>query len=282
MQVKEKIEQVIALIEKTGDALREIYKKQDLSIEMKPDATPLTEADKLSNEMLSQGLKAIFPEIPVISEESNLPDFYTRRKWKYVWLVDPLDGTKEFIYKNGRFCINIALIDENKPVFGMIYNIQDNEILWAFKDEDCYIRKDGVNRLLQPVTGSSTKLKVAVSRFNITEAEFEYFDHLQSKGYTLELVPLGASSKQCEVAKGTIDIYPKFGRCYEWDSAAGQVIVETAGGLVVNPENYSSPEYNKKESMVNPPFIMFNERIKEQIEEGNDNFIHYTPGRKRG
>lgn len=269
-----KLEQIIALIEKAGNALLEIYKKQDLNIEMKADATPVTEADKLSNEMLWKGLKNIFPDIPIISEESNIPEYHIRENWKCLWLVDPLDGTKEFIYKNGRFCINIALIENNIPIFGIINNICDQEIIWAVKNDGCYIKKDGEISKLPSSPSTGSKLKMVVSRFNMTEAEFEYIDYLQSKGYSLELIPLGASSKHCEIAKGTVDIYPKFGRCYEWDSAAGQLIVETSGGMVINPDTFTNLEYNK-ESMVNPPFIMFSKKIKELIEDGNEVFIHH-------
>lgn len=274
MTVKDKINQIITSIEKAGEVLLQLYQKQDLDIEMKADATPVTEADRLSNEIIRNELKNLFPDIPIISEESDLPDYHTRRKWEYLWLVDPLDGTKEFIYKNGRFCINIALIQNNVPVFGMINNIRDKEIIWAFRDEKCYIRKDGITSELLPVNRQDSKLRMVVSRFNITEAEFEYIDHLSSKGYSLELIPLGASAKHCAIAKGEADICAKFGRCYEWDTAAGQLIVETSGGMTVNPENYSDITYNK-ENMQSPPFIMFNKKIKEQIEEGNDLFVHY-------
>lgn len=274
MQIYEKIDQIIEIIEKTGNTLLELYAKQDLDIEMKPDATPITEADKLSNEALRKALKTLTPDIPVISEESDIPDYHIRKKWERFWLVDPLDGTKEFIYKNGRFCINIALIEDEQPVFGMINNIRDQEIIWAFKNDSCYLKKEGKISKLPVNTNTGSKLKMVVSRFNITEAEFEYIDFLQSKGYSLELIPLGASAKHCEIAKGLADIYPKFGRCYEWDSAAGQLIVETAGGMVVTPEDYGNLHYNK-ESMVNPPFIMFSRKIREQIEDGNEIFIHY-------
>lgn len=274
MTVKDKINQIITSIEKAGEILLQLYQKQNLDIEMKADATPVTEADRFSNEFIRNELKHLFPDIPIISEESDLPDYHTRRKWEYVWLVDPLDGTKEFIYKNGRFCINIALIQNNVPVFGMINNIRDKEIIWAFRNEKCYIRKDGVTSELLPVNRTDGKLRMVVSRFNMTEAEFEYIDHLLSKGYSLELIPLGASAKHCAIAKGEADICAKFGRCYEWDTAAGQLIVETSGGMTVNPENYSDITYNK-ENMQSPPFIMFNKKIKEQIEEGNDLFVHY-------
>lgn len=274
MLAEESIGRIVEIIEKAGNALLDVYKKQDLDIEMKADATPVTEADKLSNEMLRKDLKALFPDIPIISEESNIPEYNVRRKWDTFWLVDPLDGTKEFIYKNGRFCVNIALIEDGQPVFGIINNVRDNEIIWASRNDKCYIKKDGVVSVLSQNTSTGSKLKMVVSRFNMTEAEFEYIDYLQTKGYSVELIPLGASAKQCEVAKGLADIYPKFGRCYEWDSAAGHLIVETAGGLVVNPENYSNVEYNK-ESMVSPSFIMFSKKLKEQIEEGNEVFVHY-------
>lgn len=274
MEIQDKIEDIIRIIEKTGELLMYVYRKQDLDIEMKPDATPVTEGDKLSNEILCSELKKLFPEIPIISEESNTPEYSTRNKWKYIWIVDPLDGTKEFIYKNGRFCINIALLKNNIPVFGIINNIRDNEILWAFRGKKCYLKKGNNVQELTPQINLTNKLRMAVSRFNMTEAEFEYIDYLQSKGYTLELVPLGASSKHCELAKGNVDICPKFGRCYEWDTAASQVIVEASGGSTINAMTFLPLEYNKKE-LVNPPFIMFGKKLQLEIESGNQIFTGY-------
>lgn len=277
MEIQDKVEDIIRVIEKVGELLMQIYRKQDLDIQMKPDATPVTEGDKLSNEILCHEFKKLFPDIPIISEESNTPEYSVRNKWKYAWVIDPLDGTKEFIYKNGRFCINIALLENNIPVFGIINNIRDNEILWAFKNGKCYIRKDGSINEFTPQINQGSKLRMAVSRFNMTEAEFEYIDYLQSKGYVLELIPLGASSKHCEVAKGSIDICPKFGRCYEWDTAASQVIIEASGGAVINAINFAPLEYNKRE-LVNPPFIMFSKKLQLEIKSGNQVFTSYQQG----
>lgn len=274
--MKNRIDQVLAIVEKAGDALRKIYKNPDYSIEIKPDATPVTEADKISNEILCEGFKAIFPEIPLISEEANIPEYSVRRKWKYYWLIDPLDGTKEFISKNGRFCINIALIYKDRPVFGLIYNILDNEIIWAIKYDKCYIKKDGVVSEMLSEEIDNPKLRIVVSRFHMTESEFAYIDFLQARKYIPELIPLGASAKQCEIAKGSADVFPKFGRCYEWDTAAGQIIIETTGGMVVNLNTFAAPEYNK-EQMQNPPLLMFNSKITKQIKSDKqlyNLFIH--------
>lgn len=269
---KEHISEILEIIEKAGALLLEIYKKQDLEIQLKSDASPVTEADKQSNQLLRNELNHLFPDIPILSEESDIPDYSVRQKWKLFWMVDPLDGTKEFIYKNGRFCINIALIEDNIPIFGIINNICDHEIIWAFRDDTCYLKKGGITTELKAESPIGSKLKMAVSRFNITEAEFNYIDYLQDKGLIIELVPLGASSKQCEIAKGTIDLSPKFGQCYEWDTAAGQVIIETGGGMIVNSKTSKNLEYNKKD-IKNPPFIMLSKKIKEQIEAGNDVFL---------
>lgn len=273
MAIQDKIADLLRMMEDTGEALREIYKKQDLGVEMKADATPVTEADKLSNEMLHRELKVLFPEIPIISEESKIPAYHIRTKWTQAWIIDPLDGTKEFIYKNGRFCINLALIENHVPIFGMINNIQDHEIVWAFRNEKCYIKKNNTIKEVFPKITASAKLRVAVSRFNMTEAEFEYIDYLETQGYPLELIPMGASSKHCAVAKGEADICLKFGRCYEWDTAAGQILVEAAGGIVLNAETQTPLEYNKKE-LVNPPLIMFGKKLKEEMEAGNRIFIN--------
>ncbi len=272
MKVRDKIEDIIRLVEETGDLLWQIYRKQDLAVEMKLDATPVTEADKLSNKRLCHGLLYLFPEIPVVSEELNIPDYRIREKWERFWLIDPLDGTKEFIHKTGSFCINIALIEKRIPVFGMIYNICNREILWAFRDDKCYIRKDGENGEFVVVPTDRPALRIAVSNFNRVEAEYRYIDSLKSRGYELEVIPMGASAKHCEIAKGTVDIYPKFGRCYEWDTAAGQIIVEMTGGGVREVETNAPMKYNKEE-LVNPSFIMYGKRAKQEMDPGDYLFI---------
>lgn len=224
-----KVSDIQSVIENAGALVKEVYDKRNFNVELKGDMTPVTEADRASSEYIVGALRKLYPEVPVISEEASLPPYEERVKWKYAWIVDPLDGTKEFIYRNGRFCINIALVEEGRPVFGMINNVCDGEILWAFESGECGMIRAGREEVLVNEPNTASKLKVAVSRFHLTEWEMQYIDYLRSLGHEVELVPLGASSKHCMLAEGKVDICPKFGKCSEWDVAAGQVLVEATG-----------------------------------------------------
>jgi 3'(2'), 5'-bisphosphate nucleotidase len=267
------IPDILRVVEEAGDIIREYYRSQKFTTELKKDLSPLTDADKASNRHIVTSLQRLFPRIPVISEESKLPDYHLRSGWKAAWLVDPLDGTQEFIHKNGRFCVNVALVEEKRAVFGMINTVCDGEILWGMAGRGCFVREEGREGPLPAPARTERRLKVAVSRFHVTEQELQYIDFLQERGHDVEMVPLGASSKYCMVARGEIDLAPKFGRCSEWDVAAGQVIVEAAGGMVLNMEAPGkSIEYNKP-SMYSPPFVMFGKRVHEMIRGGNTDFL---------
>ena len=275
-----KLHELQNIIEEAGRLVASIYDLRDFHVEMKNDKSPVTEADKTSSAFLISSLRQLYPDIPVISEEANIAPFSERQHWKYIWSVDPLDGTKEFITRNGRFCVNIGLVRDGAAVFGIINNILDHEILWGGRDFPCGMKKNGALRPLEacePVPDN--KLRVAVSRFHVIEWELRYIDHLRSLDYDVELVPLGASSKQCMVAQGLIDICPKFAKCSEWDSAAGHAIVEAAGGLVVNVETNGGLRYNKAE-MLNPPVILFNRRIHERIKAGETAFLQFGKGNR--
>ena len=269
-----KVSDIQSVIENAGALVKEVYDKRNFNVELKGDMTPVTEADRASSEYIVGALRKLYPEVPVISEEASLPPYEERVKWKYAWIVDPLDGTKEFIYRNGRFCINIALVEEGRPVFGMINNVCDGEILWAFESGECGMIRAGREEVLVNEPNTASKLKVAVSRFHLTEWEMQYIDYLRSLGHEVELVPLGASSKHCMLAEGKVDICPKFGKCSEWDVAAGQVLVEATGGLVVNAETGGKVCYNK-ENIISSPFVMFGKRVHEEIKGGNKTFLNF-------
>lgn len=269
-----KVSDIQSVIENAGALVKEVYDKRNFNVELKGDMTPVTEADRASSEYIVGALRKLYSEVPVISEEASLPPYEERVKWKYAWIVDPLDGTKEFIYRNGRFCINIALVEEGRPVFGMINNVCDGEILWAFESGECGMIRAGREEVLVNEPNTASKLKVAVSRFHLTEWEMQYIDYLRSLGHEVELVPLGASSKHCMLAEGKVDICPKFGKCSEWDVAAGQVLVEATGGLVVNAETGGKVCYNK-ENIISSPFVMFGKRVHEEIKGGNKTFLNF-------
>ena len=269
-----KVSDIQSVIENAGALVKEVYDKRNFNVELKGDMTPVTEADRASSEYIVGALRKLNPEVPVISEEASLPPYEERVKWKYAWIVDPLDGTKECIYRNGRFCINIALVEEGRPVFGMINNVCDGEILWAFESGEFGMIRAGREEVLVNEPNTASKLKVAVSRFHLTEWEMQYIDYLRSLGHEVELVPLGASSKHCMLAEGKVDICPKFGKCSEWDVAAGQVLVEATGGLVVNAETGGKVCYNK-ENIISSPFVMFGKRVHEEIKGGNKTFLNF-------
>ncbi|WP_052634460.1 3'(2'),5'-bisphosphate nucleotidase CysQ family protein [Sanguibacteroides justesenii] len=281
MVIGSKIAGIQEIAEEAGRLILDIYNKQSFSVELKSDLTPLTEADKVSSEYVVSALQKLFPGIPVVSEELPLPDYKIRSGWRELWIVDPLDGTKEFIYRNGRFCVNIALVENGVPVFGMINNVNDGELVWGGVDVECGIKDgEGVGKLKTSVAGGN-KLKVAVSRFNMTENEFQYIDYLKGLGYEVELFPFGTSLKQVMIAKGEMDICPKFGKCSEWDTAAGHAIVEASGGMVLNLETGRNLVYNK-ENMLSPPFIMFSKRIHDLIMAGDTRFYDFQLGEKSG
>ena len=275
-----KLHELPNIIEEAGKLVLDIYNSRDFHVEVKDDRTPVTEADKASSAFLVSSLRRLYPDIPIISEEANIPPLSTRQHWEHIWSIDPLDGTKEFITHNGRFCVNIGLLENGKSVFGIINDVLDNEILWGGRDVPTGMTRDGQPLPLEddgPVPDN--KLRVAVSRFHIIEWELRYIDYLRGLNYDVELVPLGASSKQCMVARGLVDICPKFAKCSEWDTAAGQAIVEAAGGLVVNVETNGELRYNKN-GMLNPPLIFFNRRIHERIKAGDKTFLRFGKGNR--
>ena len=153
-----KVTDIQCIIERAGELIKEVYDKRNFNVELKRDNTPVTEADKVSSEYITSALKKLYPEIPVISEEASLPAYEEREKWAYAWIIDPLDGTKEFIYRNGRFCINIALVEKGKPIFGMINNVCDGEILWAFASGEKGMVKKGKEEALSGIGGKQSKL----------------------------------------------------------------------------------------------------------------------------
>ncbi|MDR0765899.1 MAG: 3'(2'),5'-bisphosphate nucleotidase CysQ [Odoribacteraceae bacterium] len=271
MIINEKtIADVQCIIARAGEIIGEYYRSQEFTTELKADLSPLTDADRASNRYIVSELKRLFPLVPVISEESGLPDYPSRSGWERLWMVDPLDGTQEFIHRNGRFCVNIALIEGGRPVFGMINVVTDGEIYWGVPGRGCFVRENGRTGALQPRAWTG-KLRVAVSRFHVMEEELQYIDRLQERGHEVEIVPLGASSKYCMVARGEIDLLPKFGRCSEWDVAAGQAIVEASGGAIACVEAGKAVEYNKP-SMLVSPFVAFGKRVHEMILDGNTDF----------
>ncbi|MGM0589723.1 MAG: 3'(2'),5'-bisphosphate nucleotidase CysQ [Bacteroidota bacterium] len=245
------IDALVALAKQAGSAILEFY-TDDMDVETKADNSPLTKADLASHEVIMKGLQQMTPEIPIISEEGGLADYEERKDWKQFWIVDPLDGTKEFIKRNGEFTVNIALVADGDPVLGVVY-IPAQEItylgasgLGSFKQEN----EDQPERIISRLADKSQPLKVMCSRSHKSDSLSE---QLAEKGLQVgETVPAGSSLKFCLVADGTADIYPRMGPTMEWDVAAGDAVYRYSAEQGAHP----SPLQYNKEDLLNSGFMI--------------------------
>ncbi|MDC0624524.1 3'(2'),5'-bisphosphate nucleotidase CysQ [Alphaproteobacteria bacterium] len=231
------------------------YYIEDIEVTHKNDSSPLTKADLASNKIIMNALRKLDRTIPILSEES-LVEWNERKNWTKYWLVDPLDGTKEFIKKNGEFTVNIALIENNKPILGVIYAPVKSDLYFAQKKNGSY-KINSKSKLID--LKKSQKLFVS-NQSNITRIigsrshSNQSFDSWVNQNFpNTEIVQSGSSLKFCLIAEGTADIYPRFGPTSEWDIAAGHIIVDEAGGRVNTFQN-NEINYNLKEDLLNPQF----------------------------
>jgi 3'(2'), 5'-bisphosphate nucleotidase len=238
-------------VRRAGEAILSVY-NTNFSIQQKADRSPLTEADNISHEIIASTLVRSFP-FPVLSEEGKDISFQERMRWDTFWLVDPLDGTKEFISRNGEFTVNVALIHKGRPLFGAIFVPVTDILYYAVAGKGSYKIMNGVTTRL-PIRQEREGLAVVGSRSHGSSDFKEFVAELQSRHKHVALVSAGSSLKFCMVAEGTADIYPRLGPTMEWDTAAGQVIVEEAGGRVLEAGSSMALLYNKS-SLVNPHFI---------------------------
>lgn len=246
------IDILIATAHQAGNRILDIYNDESLfkNIELKNDHSPLTLADKCSHEIIAKILETHFPDIPIISEEGQSTDYNIRKTWNRFWLVDPLDGTKEFIKRNGEFTVNIALIENNRPVAGVIQVPVSGEVYYADASGAYKISPGQPPKKLQ-VNNKTTGLIATGSRSHAGEGG----DDFLSKYDIASFISAGSSLKFCYVAEGKADIYYRNVPTMEWDTAAGQVIVEKAGGSV------SGLSYNK-ENLLNGNFCCFGFEVK--------------------
>jgi len=251
------IQQIIDLAREAGKEIMTIY-AQEFSVETKGDNSPLTQADKKSNSVIVSGLRRMYPEIPIISEETKLTPYEDRKDWKTYWLVDPLDGTKEFIKKNGEFTVNIALMSHGQPVLGVVYAPAKNKMWYGMKESGSFIMNyDGTKTQLQKGKNwrDLPRINVVASRSHLDENTMKFVEDLRNDGKEVDFVSSGSSLKFCLVAEGKADVYPRFAPTMEWDTAAGQAVIELAGGVVLNWQTKERLEYNK-ENLLNPFFIV--------------------------
>ena len=234
-----------------GREIMEIYQCLDCEVEHKADGSPVTQADKTADEMIRQALAKLTPDIPVVSEENvDSTPFEVRRQWPAFWLVDPLDGTKEFIERTGEFCVNIALVVGGESVLGVVYGPVRDVTYCAYQGGEATKAIDGRLSVLSVRHPLKPPVQVAVSRRHgkkVTEFLAGLGDY--------ELVNMGSALKSCLVAEGQADVYPRFGPTSHWDTAASQVIVEAAGGRIINPQGQDL-RYHPAESLLNPYFMV--------------------------
>ena len=244
------IKKIIKIAQKAGDEILRIYNRE-FEINYKDDKSPLTEADKKSNEIICSELQKLFPDIPILSEENKMIDYNERKNWEYYWCIDPLDGTKEFIKKNGEFTVNIGLIYKREPVLGIVYAPVIDALYYAKKNEGAYLNN---NKLpLKENNNKNEIMYVVASKSHLSEETQKFIDKLETK--KIEQISKGSSLKLCMVAEGTADIYPRLAPTMEWDTAAADAIVREAGKMTYQYENNKHLVYNK-ENLLNPWFIV--------------------------
>ena len=231
------------------------YYIEDIEVTHKDDSSPLTKADLASNKIIMNALRKLDRTIPILSEES-LVEWNERKNWTKYWLVDPLDGTKEFIKKNGEFTVNIALIENNKPILGVIYAPVKSDLYFAQKKYGSY----KINSSSQLIDLKESQKLFVSNQSNITRiigsrshSNQSFHSWVNQNFPNTEIVQSGSSLKFCLIAEGTADIYPRFGPTSEWDIAAGHIIVDEAGGRVNTFQN-NEINYNLKEDLLNPQF----------------------------
>lgn len=247
-----------AVIATARDAAAEILRVYDtcFDVDHKADDSPLTAADLAAHRCIAGRLEALTPDIPVLSEESadTIPT-PVRRTWTRLWVVDPLDGTREFVKRNGEFTVNIALVDDGEVVFGVVQAPVTGALWHGTRGHGAFRREGGDDIVLRTRAPAQAPLRVAASRSHRNERTEALLERIaEATGTAGEPVALGSSLKFCRLAEGGMDVYPRFGPTSEWDTAAGQAIVEAAGGVVLDPRGRPLG-YNQRDTLLNGDFM---------------------------
>ena len=243
----------IAISHGAGRLVLDIY-DAGFDVETKSDGSPLTTADRHSHEFIVSELSRLTPDIPILSEESVAVDYTERQRWRQYWLVDPLDGTKEFVRRSGEFTVNIALIQENRPVLGVVHTPVKIWTHWGQRGAGSWLLRDTSGPVrLRARCYSGGQATVVASRSHGRGRLQGFLDRLARTEGPFELANMGSALKICLVAEGSGDIYPRFGPTGEWDTAAADIVLSEAGGRLVDC-NMSELKYNK-EVLLNPSFL---------------------------
>ncbi len=250
------IEGLLNICEQASSAILDIYQTARIEVQDKADNSPVTQADLAAHEIIKKALHTLTPDIPQLSEEDSSVSFAQRQEWPKFWCIDPLDGTKEFINRNDEFTINIALIENNRPVLGIVFVPVTGTAYWGGTQVGAWKKQPGMNPVHIRSRPLGEKLIVAASRRHgqdknekLMKPLYNYFSKISSKG-------VGSSLKMCLIAEGLVDFYPRLFPTSEWDTAAAQAVVEAAGGRLVNASNLEPLTYNQKESLENPFFFV--------------------------
>lgn len=263
MKVEQLLETAIQASVKAGEEILKVY-NSSIHVELKDDKSPLTEADKKSHQAIVSFLNNT--QIPILSEEGKSIDYHERKNWNLFWCVDPLDGTKEFIKRNGEFTVNIALISNGNPIAGVIYVpvkktlYFSSETIGAHKvtlSKEMRLELVDLVRVSQklPSKKETDAYVVVASRSHMSPETEEFVETLKKKHEKIEITSMGSSLKLCLVAEGKADVYPRFAPTMEWDTAAGQAIAQGAGKKVINHTTGNPLDYNK-ENLLNNWFIV--------------------------
>ena len=242
---------IIDIAEQAGQAILVVYQQDNAAFNItgKADDSPLTAADLAAHQLIVKALTALTPELPILSEEAADISWHIRQNWQRYWLVDPLDGTKEFIKRNGEFTVNIALIDNGEPLLGVIHAPVLAKTYYAAKGEGAFVKTAGETRAIQVAQVGDT-VRVVGSRSHPSPDLAGYLAQFAQH----EMVPVGSSLKFCLVAEGSADVYPRFGPTMQWDTGAGHIIALEAGASV-NFDGITAKVY-QRENLRNPNFIV--------------------------
>ncbi|MEX1032144.1 MAG: 3'(2'),5'-bisphosphate nucleotidase CysQ [Cellvibrionaceae bacterium] len=255
------VDQVVVLCRQAGEAILQVYnRRRGFDVEVKDDNSPVTEADLAAHDLLLRGLVDLLPGVPVLSEESAMPDFAERRAWQRYWLVDPLDGTKEFINCNGEFTVNVALIEDGAPILGVVHVPVLETTYTGALGLGAAKQQNGETQAIQTRTIASRQqrqlpVELVASRRHGAEAVERLLNRVSVALGPVETKNMGSSLKLCLVAEGEADLYPRLAPTSEWDTAAAQAVVEAAGGVVVDPD-FKLLRYNTKADILNPFFYV--------------------------
>lgn len=255
------LEQVGGIARRAGAEILAVYASQDAGVSTKADQSPLTQADLRAHRVIVNELRALTPDIPVLSEESSEIPFAERARWQRYWLVDPLDGTKEFLSRNGEFTVNIALIEGHAPALGVVHvPVRETTYAGLPGTGAWRTRGEGAPEPIHVQARAASPVRVVGSKSHRGDSLDGFLARLGAH----ELVPVGSSLKFCLVAEGAADIYPRLGPTSEWDTAAAQAVVCAAGGAVVTLDG-APLAYNAKPDILNPHFVVYADRGRDWL-----------------